>query len=539
MKKSSLALGISYLVYLALWAYVWVIRFYLVFPYFNYNILYNIVLSAFSGATVFPLYLIAKKRLNTSTAFLISLAYLLYFPLAGLNWAGNAEALFPFLFLTAYYLYSERKYSASALLYALGSLIGPLPSLLSFGFSSYQLWNDRKKLSYVPFFVSLASFVTYALLHRFPAFTLSMNNAYSGAFAVIILLIPLLFAPLISYWGFSVLVLLFFALLSNGFQYPEIILSGYIAPFIPFIFLGLIEASEFFRDFDDKGLKVFSAVFIINVTLFAAVYQPFSPLNSYSSLDYGLTQVIGQYNQVRAVYENLSSMLNLVPSGSSVLMQNSFFPSSRVKIYLLNEVSPSSLTSFKYVLVGPNSSAMQQVSGISMASIAEKLYSMNYGVLAEAYDMVLLEKNYSGPPAYYKPTTVTWSSNQIVTLGKTFRYNNEIVDTNAEGIQVWYLPYNFIPPGNYTMIIYLKQNMPSGSNLMSLAIFADNLTLLLNMHYISNDNVNTSWTKVVYSFTVPKLYSNVEVFAYVYSWKGSIFLSNVTITQASFKAYNQ
>lgn len=106
-----------------------------------------------------------------------------------------------------------------------------------------------------------------------------------------IILLPLLFAPLTSYWALALIPLAVLAFASSGYQYPQIIISGAITPFIPFIFLGLIEGSHYITRENKKVLKVLLIILLINITSFAAVYQPVSPLNSYSSVNFGMSNI--------------------------------------------------------------------------------------------------------------------------------------------------------------------------------------------------------------------------------------------------------
>lgn len=528
MKLTEGALLAAYAAYSAMWIYIWVVRLSIIQIHLTFILFYYAFMSLFAGVGAFPIYRIAEEKLGSLAALCISLSYLLYFPIAGANWVG-ADTAFPTLLLLAYYLYQRKKAGYSSIAYALGSMLGPLPSLFSFILISFAFASSRRKVYYIPLAVSSISLSAYAVLHQFPSLAINSGLFNEGLFALFIVLLPLLFAPLASYWALALIPFAVLAVASSGYQYPQVIVSGAIITFIPFIFLGLIYGASHITRGNNKALKVFSVILLINVASFAAVYQPVSPLNQYSTLDFGFTQVIKEYESMRAVYANVSNMLKLVPPGSAVLVQESVMPPGKIKLYSLSQVNPNA--SFQYVLAGPNSSYFvpQGPSGITMSSLAERLYSSNYGVLAEADDMVLMERNYNGPIIYYRPTSVTWTADKILPLGKTVLYDGELIVLNPQGVQAWYIPDNFLPPGNYTLIAYMMQSTPSSSNRMSIAIFSDSLTVPLSFHYISSSMVNESWTRVEYTFSVPRVYSNVEVFAYIYSWQGSLYLSNVSI----------
>ncbi|MGC8676570.1 MAG: hypothetical protein ACP5T3_03620, partial [Candidatus Micrarchaeia archaeon] len=524
LKLTEGALLAAYAVYSIMWIYIWTVRLSIIQIHLSFSLLYYVFMSLFAGMGAFPLYRIAEGRLGNIAALSISLSYLLYFPLAGANWSGTDTA-FTTLLLLAYYFYDRKKAAYSSIAYALGSVLGPLPSLFSFIIISSTYVSSRRKVYYIPLAVSSVSLSAYAVLRQFPSLTLNSGLFYAGFFALFIMLLPLLFAPLASYWALALIPLAVLAFSSSGYQYPQAIFSGAVMPFIPFIFLGLINGASRIARGNNKSLKVFSVILLINAASFAAVYQPVSPLNQYSTLDYGFVQLMSSYNQAKELYGNMSGMLELLPAGSSVLVQENILPPGNIRAYAMAQVSSDQLSSFKYVLVGPNSSYFGPMSA------AEKLYS-NYGILAEADDMVLLGKNYTGPISYYRPTSVTWQAASIIPLSKTFLDDGVLSTSDAKGMQAWYIPYNFLPPGNYTITLYVKQSSPSPSNQLSVAIFADNLTRLLSLRYISNSMVNESWTRIEYSFTVQALNSNIEISSYINSWQGSIYISNITVMQS-------
>ncbi|MDG7043688.1 MAG: DUF2079 domain-containing protein, partial [Nitrososphaerota archaeon] len=74
---------------------------------------------------VFPLYRIAVYFLGERLpAALIAVSYLLYFPLAGVNWYdAHYQAVFPTLFIFAYYFYLKGRFSPSAALFMLSALV--------------------------------------------------------------------------------------------------------------------------------------------------------------------------------------------------------------------------------------------------------------------------------------------------------------------------------------------------------------------------------------------------------------------------------
>lgn len=89
------------------------------------------------GAAVFPIYGIARRYLRSEAASaMLAVSYLIYFPLAGVNWFDvHRQALFPTMFMTAYYLYlkgGRSRYASVPLMV--------FSSMLRFGYEVYTLW---------------------------------------------------------------------------------------------------------------------------------------------------------------------------------------------------------------------------------------------------------------------------------------------------------------------------------------------------------------------------------------------------------------
>ncbi|MGC9072419.1 MAG: DUF2079 domain-containing protein [Acidilobus sp.] len=89
------------------------------------------------GAGAFPVFLIARRQLRSGVAALaLAAAYLLYFPMAGMNWFDvHRQVLFPTLFMAAYYLYLRGGRSRLA---AIPLMV--FASTLRFPYEVFPLW---------------------------------------------------------------------------------------------------------------------------------------------------------------------------------------------------------------------------------------------------------------------------------------------------------------------------------------------------------------------------------------------------------------
>jgi Predicted membrane protein len=81
--------------------------------------------SFFLALGAYPVFMISLEKLKNGTlAALLSASYLLYFPLAGLNWFDfHYQALFPTLFLLGYWFYIKGKKSLSLTFMVLSGMV--------------------------------------------------------------------------------------------------------------------------------------------------------------------------------------------------------------------------------------------------------------------------------------------------------------------------------------------------------------------------------------------------------------------------------
>ncbi|MDG6931744.1 MAG: hypothetical protein JRN26_06535 [Nitrososphaerota archaeon] len=523
MKASLAATITAYGAYVVAWAYVWVMRASISLS--AYSALQYTLISAFNGLGAFPLYFIMKKRAGGLQAALLAVAYILYFPLAGIDWSGTI-AIFTTLFLFGYYLYTVKSRFAIAI-FALAAVTGWTFALVSLIFSAYLAYRDRKYISY--FAVSAVSLGLYTLLYPSSMPAMGQTVMGSGLIALFLAFLPLMFTSLLDSYALLLLPLAVLALLSPGYQFPTVFYTGALSAFIPFIFISSANSIGRITKFDRNRMKVVLVLVLVNAGMLAAVYQPYSPLNQYSSINYNFGQIISNYSQEKEMYMQVSQMLKHVPPGSTVIVQETLpFTISGIAVYSMQQAP--SVQNPEYVLAGPYNSYFTS----GMASYAERLYDTgHYGIIAEADGMVLLGRNYTGPLEYYFPTAIFVPAGKLTPLGNSVINSGNIELTDVSNAQGWDGPLTFLPPGNYTLVIYMKQSAMDQSNSLSIAVFSDNLLHILVNHYINGSYVGTLWTKYEVNFSVNSVYQNVEVFSYINSWKGTLYVANESLVQNS------
>lgn len=325
--------------------------------------LFLIFQSLFIGIAAFPIYGISnfflKKR---SEALLISISYLIYFPISGINWFDfHYQMMFTTLFIFAYYFYLKGKYFASGVLFILSGMVrfpyAVFPALFSFvgllGLISPILRRERPRVDKQFIFLIMLLAVSVFFLVGGYMFVLSVTSLSSGIHSslygnfsdylslkiltVALLFGSLLFIPFLSKkWFLLYLPFIFTVFSSNywGYFYPYIFQLQYTSGIVPFLFLGLIDGLHVLKkrkDFPQLRIvnvfkflhghrKVLISTLLLIVISFAMFFQPYGPLNSYTYDNYNLKETT---NANFTLYNELEQTLSLIPKNNEfVLIQN-------------------------------------------------------------------------------------------------------------------------------------------------------------------------------------------------------------------------
>ncbi len=323
------------------------------------------------GISSFPLYSIARKKLNSSgLALIISITYLIYFPSSGILWFDvHFQAFFIPLFIFAYYLYLNNHYRIAVILFILSGTTRFPYMIFPFLFSIFELKeyklseklkspNKSKMKSILT--ILLFSTIFLAFGAYFDLFNPQAPLILSGDtpliqrlltfwLTILFILGPTLFLPVLRMKWFLMAMPLFALGLYSGnpnFTYPMVMKLQYTAMVVPIVFIGLIEALEQNNGIQfesDKKAKLsflekisrrisnvresvaknrrkvlVSIIFIIFVG--SIFYQPYSPVNIAYSYTYNPSRDIS-FNT--SDYNILMSMIRLIPSNNpNVLFQN-------------------------------------------------------------------------------------------------------------------------------------------------------------------------------------------------------------------------
>jgi uncharacterized membrane protein len=358
---------------------------------------FTVILIAQTVALSIPsffVYGIAVKFLKNRVASLfVSLSYLIYFPLAGINlFDFHYMAFFPLFFLFGCYLYFSGKYSYSILVFIISGLmkfpfiIFPLVfvclegiySILNRQFSLKGQNSNHTKFivaSIILFifillvsFYSILQFGVSAYIHSAP-FSFSSVYAHidNKIFTILLIFSPFLFLLIYSRYSILIYLLLLFGTLyiPGSFTFPSPFLDQYSSLLVPFVYLSLLDGIRYI----DKNrvqtapknpshsykhgrhilikkmhhLTKISIAILILVSLFAIVYAPYGPLNNVSDINHYASS-ISDYNP--SIYNNMQKVASLIPgnvSASQILVENNIpFIFPRPDTYQLNVSNPLS-----------------------------------------------------------------------------------------------------------------------------------------------------------------------------------------------------
>jgi uncharacterized membrane protein len=318
--------------------------------------------TVFIAAGIFPLYGIARlSGLGERTSLMLSLTYLVYFGLFGLNWYDlHVEAFFPTLFLGGYFLLLRKHYLFSGVLFVLSGLTRyPFMGfvlLLAFVLlveQAYAVWRNRPGLpsnlvrfAAVLFGITLAYFAAFQVIA--PAATLgpTFQTHYLGGdpfdslplklITVALILVPIsLLLPYARRWPVFLAPFLIYLFVANYyvFYYPTLMIAQYGVLFTPFVYLVAIEGLSRLQRRSVAPAKEpsphppnrprrrwtlhrptprtsFGAV-VLSVVALALVFEPFSPLNQFSGANYDLPQNV---DVNWTLYDEFTHLASYVPA---------------------------------------------------------------------------------------------------------------------------------------------------------------------------------------------------------------------------------
>jgi hypothetical protein len=163
----------------------------------------------------------------------------------------------------------------------------------------------------------------------------------------------------------------------------------------------------------------------------------------------------------------------------------------------------------------------------------------NYGLLGEYKGIILLNKNYSGPPKVYGPQSINLSASNI-TLFAAHREGNSIVSNNLTNGEVgWYGTVQFLQPGRYNVTLSIIPTLFNSNNkfllLISSQTNAGNKKLgLFNISENALQMRPNVLQNVTFSVNLNNFYENVQIIGESFNWIGNLSLRSISITQESY-----
>ena len=300
---------------------------------FNNYALLLVFETIFIGLPSMFLYGISNNYLkNNKISFIIAASYLIYFPLAGVNFFSfHFQSFFIFFFIAGYYFYIKQNYKLSLILFLLsGTTRYPymiFPFLFSL-FSFFDYFRNRKLISkgisprenlafIIPLF--LFSFSLFFLVIGYFVFSgvsgLSVDTHFSFTGSItadlarkfetlILLFLPLLFIPLLSKrWFVFYMPFITLLFISNNifYEFPVLFQFQYGTLIIPFVYLGFIDGlfmltnrkekssnTKMLKRFSKQLVNVSPIIMLVMIVVFASVFEPYGPFNSRSQDNYHL-----------------------------------------------------------------------------------------------------------------------------------------------------------------------------------------------------------------------------------------------------------
>ena len=558
---------LSFMTFLHTFAYKGIV--YLVAPVFLTG-MYPAVLifqSAFIGFAVFPLYGISKHFLaDERAALLLSASYLIYFPLAGVNWFDfHYQALFPTLFILGYYFYIKGRVYPSLLFMALSSMVHypytVFPLLFALLLLAGALLKGKRgdlRIALPLLTFSSFIFILNLVLNGYAASTagtigyaLGPSPVGTDLYTIILILLPLMFLPLLSWRWLPFLapyVALLFISYNPFFRFNQLFMYQYPALFVAFVYLGAIEGASVAAGHSGRRKRrtlVIALALFASISAFAVVYQPYGPLNGSSDVNFNLPSMFGGWNR----YGELQKMVSLVHPNSTLLVQNNMpevYPTrTNLTVYDAYDTPYNFLdtSSVDYALADLSSSSFYQYSAppynASMYNFIDDLWQTgNYGIVAEASGIILLQRGYLGEVKYFVPMDESFGPAQLNVSQQSFA-GDPINVTNFKSQSgrpyiLWYGPYTTLYPGLYNVTFWLYTTNSSPSNVLQLQVTAGGgSTVLASRTIEGNELVSNAWTPINVTFYSNGIYGQVEFRGEAALWNGSLLLKGIGLQQTS------
>ena len=552
-----------------------------------------------------PMYFIAYSRLSSkSQALAVSASYLLFFGTAGILWFDvHYQSLFIPLFITGYALMLYEKKKTAVFFLVLSGLVRfpyeILPILFSLATLIENFGSGKRKFSdnslSIMVLAASSTFFLIGIIALFPngtqaAFLSNVHSTDPGfmqnltsavdskIFTVFLMLGPFMFLPLLKpKWTLMLTPYLFLLFFSgySAYYFPDILQVQYWSLVIPFLFIGTVECISSIHETGDsermdltlsfrhmrsifsRRSRIILTIFLI-IILLGTVYQPYGPLNRYSSSDFTLS---GEMNYNKSFYSAYVNIVNLIPQDTPyVLYQNNMpevvyhDPPSGGSFYGFG--FPGNFTYYiggkwvdhpEYIIADPYSRWFSNSgsggTNITMYdTLRHFLSNPDYGVVAEYDGLILIEYHYKGSPIIYSPENRLYTGGDLTVLQQNYAQNGVISGANLTSDEtLWYGPYAFMQPGSYTLKLQMKSANISTNNSFTLRFSYYPQTggsnfQVLDAYRITGANftAENEWINFTFNIHTNNFLDSVEFAGVNFVWNGNISLQSISLFQTGY-----
>ena len=551
-----------------------------------------ILQTLFLGLPAALIYAISLKVLkNKNYSLTFSLIYLVYPLLYGVNWFDvHNQAFLIFFFLLGFYLFITEKYKLSVLFLLLSGLTHYLLLGLPILFSLPLIYDSiisgtinkrRGKYGLIILVASLALLIITYFVDQ----TISINIAstvHTGnvnllayfpdkILTLFLALIPLGFLSIYPN-RYMLLLLPFFSIMFISSQtiyfIPGILTDQYASALIPGVFISAIYGFSNLKKNREKkpaparkmiriNNKIHDNILkgaVISTIIIVLVLAPFAPIIDHSNL-YKTDLPVSKYSKL---YDEFSAEVRLIPIKTPYVVIGDDEPTVLPLPQVNNApilVTPYTLTynlsynqlnglayrnaTINYVIGNPYggmfTQALTSPYNLSMYDLISKLYnSGNFGIVAEASGIILLERNYTGPLQYYVPINCAYGSAYMqapIILGNLPISKANYLLTNNKPILVNNsLQLNgpmFLPPGEYNFSFSLSTITSNDLYQTNFSIQSSGFDQNFSANFTSMENKSF---QVNLKVRVPDMIENSRI-DIVIRIGGPLFVNYLNVTQ--------
>ncbi len=206
---------------------------------------------------------------------------------------------------------------------------------------------------------------------------------------------------------------------------------------------------------------------VLVAVILALVYFPLSPINQYVSGGYadGYANLKGITTETPAV-EFLWKVIDLIPMNASVLTQNNI-PQLSGREFVETPQAYNPTIPYNYILMDAILTYFSPTSQIE-PFVNEAVTTGAFGIVAEGWGALLMERGYTGPIQLFVPTVLVYSGSQLLPYAATIN-GTTLVGNNSSRL-MWYGPYIQLLPGAYTVNFTLSSNRTGPATLPALTL---------------------------------------------------------------------